>query len=80
MNQSIVNPALAPSFGVTTSSPEPTIDAVMIKPGPSCRTIPPKVVGAGRSVDEGGGCVVFVVIRKSALHRAVDGDGEEFAL
>ena len=35
MNQSSVKPAPAPSLGVTTSSPEPTMVAVMIRPGPS---------------------------------------------
>jgi hypothetical protein len=54
MNQSSVNPKLAPSLGVTINSPEPTIDAVMIRPGPSCRRIPPNEVGAGW-VGEGEG-------------------------
>jgi hypothetical protein len=47
MNHSSVKPALAPSFGVTISSPEPTMEAVMIRPGPSWRTMPLTEVGAG---------------------------------
>ena len=39
INHSSVKPALAPSFGVTISSPEPTIVAVMIRPGPIWRRI-----------------------------------------
>jgi hypothetical protein len=39
---------LAPNLGVTMSSPDPTIDAVMISPGPSCRRMPPTLTGAAR--------------------------------
>ena len=34
MNQSSVKPTDAPSLGVTISSPDPTMVAVMMKPGP----------------------------------------------
>ena len=55
MNQSSVKPKLAPNLGVTISSPEPTIEAVMMSPGPSCRRMPPTEVGAGW-VSGGVGC------------------------
>ena len=73
MNQSSVNPKLAPSLGVTISSPEPTIDAVMIRPGPSCRRIPPNEVGAGW-VGEGGGVDVGEDILGAIFRR---GNGDE---
>ena len=46
MNHSIANPTLAPSLGVTISSPEPTMTAVMIRPGPSWRAMPSAPAGA----------------------------------
>src|SRR5262245_2626824 len=45
MNHSRLKPTEAPSLGVTISSPEPTMVAVMMKPGPRWRTSAPKVVG-----------------------------------
>ena len=43
MNHSRTKPTSAPSFVVTISSPDPTIDAVMINPGPICRMMAPAV-------------------------------------
>ena len=54
MNHSSWKPTAAPSFGVTISSPEPTMTALMIRPGPSCFRMPGKLVGAGRVVTLGG--------------------------
>lgn len=42
MNQSRVKPLLAPSFGVTINSPETTMVAVMIRPGPRWRSMSPE--------------------------------------
>lgn len=39
-------PTSAPNFGVTINSPEPTIEAVMIKPGPRYRSVSKNFVGA----------------------------------
>ena len=47
MNHSMVKPTLAASAGVAISSPEPTMVAVMISPGPRCLRMPLKSVGAG---------------------------------
>ena len=47
MNQSIVKPTSEASAGVAINSPEPTMVAVMISPGPRCLMIPRRVVGAG---------------------------------
>src|SRR5262245_20776664 len=55
MNQSSLKPWAAPSLGVTMSSPEPTMIALRIRPGPSCRAIPAQVVGAGRGEDRATG-------------------------
>ena len=46
MNHSSVKPFSAPVLVVTISSPDPTIEAEMISPGPSWRSSPVKVVGA----------------------------------
>ena len=47
INQSSLNPSSAPSFGVTISSPEPTMTALMMSPGPICRNTPPRERGGG---------------------------------
>ena len=47
INQSILNPTLAASAGVAINSPEPTIVAVIISPGPRCLSMPTNVLGAG---------------------------------
>ncbi len=47
MNHNRLKPTDAPSLGVTMSSPDPTIVAVMMKPGPRWRTSPPSDVGGG---------------------------------
>ena len=39
MNHSIEKPSAAPTFGVTMSSPEPTIAALMMRPGPRCEAV-----------------------------------------
>ena len=46
MNQSNVNPTLAPSLGVTITSPDPTIEAVTMSPGPVFFKISVQRVGA----------------------------------
>ena len=46
ISQSRSKPASAASFGVAITSPEPTIEAVRISPGPTCRKICPKLLGA----------------------------------
>ena len=48
ITQNVMNPALAPRAVVAMSSPEPTIAADRIKPGPRCRSCPKNVVGAGK--------------------------------
>ena len=45
MNQSIEKPSAAPTFGVTISSPDPTIAALMMRPGPDATPCPPSVGG-----------------------------------
>ncbi len=47
MNHNMLNPTVAPSFGVTINSPEPTMIALMMRPGPTCRSMPGQSVGAG---------------------------------
>ena len=65
MNHSSVKPFFAPTTGVAINSPEPTMQAVMIRPGPRCLRMPPQCVGAS------WGCVVSADI---------DGKVREFAL
>ena len=56
MNHSMVKPTSEASAGVAISSPEPTMVAVMISPGPRCLMMPRRVVGAGLvSMEVGGG-------------------------
>jgi hypothetical protein len=40
INHNKLKPALAPVIVVAINSPEPTIDAAMISPGPKCDRIP----------------------------------------
>ena len=55
MNHSMVKPTSEASAGVAISSPEPTIVAVMISPGPRCLIMPESVVGAALGSMEVGG-------------------------
>jgi len=49
ITQNVMKPAFAPSAVVAMSSPEPTMAAERIKPGPRYLSLPTKVVG-GESV------------------------------
>ena len=39
MNHNIEKPSAAPTFGVTISSPDPTMAALMMRPGPRCDAV-----------------------------------------
>jgi hypothetical protein len=49
MNHSIEKPRAAPTFGVTMSSPEPTIAALMMRPGPRCDAVASQPRGGSRT-------------------------------
>ena len=49
MNHSIEKPSAAPTFGVTISSPDPTIAALMMSPGPRCDAVAIQPLGGSSS-------------------------------
>ena len=57
MNHNRLKPYSAPTLGVAINSPEPTMQAVMIRPGPRCLRVPRQSVGAscGPSEDMAAG-------------------------
>src|SRR5688572_23847586 len=67
MSHSSLKPASPASFGVTMSSPEPTIDAVRMRPGPMCRRITSQWVGASRGEESDSGIAgVYRKIRRGS--------------
>ena len=50
MTQRQMNPAFAPSRVVAISSPEPTMEAERMKPGPRKRSLPVKLAGGSRTL------------------------------
>src|SRR5687767_1742452 len=63
-NHSIEKPSAAPTFGVTMSSPEPTMAALMMRPGPRCEAVPSHPRGGSstspgcRALLDEGACVL----------------------
>lgn len=49
MTQKVMKPALAPKAVVAINSPDPTMAADKIKPGPKCFSLPRKVVGGANN-------------------------------
>ena len=64
MNHSIEKPSAAPTLGVTISSPDPTMAALMMRPGPRCDAVPSQSRGGSstlpgsRALLDEGACVL----------------------
>src|SRR6187397_2517583 len=77
-NQSIENPLAAPTFGVTMSSPDPTMAALMMRPGPRCDAMSSHPRGGLRTSPAGSlPGVVACVLELGAIGVWLTGDLEQ---